>query len=532
MITKSDRHTSKTDRSHRPEIVQAEPLTVEGTIPAWLKGAYYVAGPHLQQIGSTRVQHFLDGLGMVYKFDLSPVSQTATWQTRWIRSEIYNRSMALGHEAAAPQFMETVPPRNYSAVRNVLFGVNDNTYVAMKPAADGCSMLGTTDDTYVTRFSADLQSFTRLSWTDKLVPKLHQALQVAHPVVNSSTGGMTGLLIVSPELPLGKPFAAVFRVSPEEEQRRVLVGQRIPLSQAPYMHSFGLSDRHAVICEHGWRIDSEALLSGKMFEGAAVVDDKMPTRFHVLELASGELTTHTSSDAFLCLHFANVHHNGSALVFDMPTWQTAAGSSAPCMPYAVFDASLADDKQQRDSFNQRCSSKLVRHTIPLASNVESVAATHSSTEHDAPLSAASPAANASFEVLDDGWYEYPTFNEEWRGRRSCFIYLTTWYADGHTNGAMALTKYDTCRRVRAASYSRPSLFPSEPHFVGRPGAMSEDDGVLITTMLDGLDRAKAAHVAVLDARTLHVLARLPLNETVPGTVHGWFRFAADHDHSV
>jgi carotenoid cleavage dioxygenase-like enzyme len=307
---------SKTDRSHRPEIVQAEPLTVEGTIPAWLKGAYYVAGPHLQQIGSTRVQHFLDGLGMVYKFDLSPVSQTATWQTRWIRSEIYNRSMALGHEAAAPQFMETVPPRNYSAVRNVLFGVNDNTYVAMKPAADGCSMLGTTDDTYVTRFSADLQSFTRLSWTDKLVPKLHQALQVAHPVVNSSTGGMTGLLIVSPELPLGKPFAAVFRVSPEEEQRRVLVGQRIPLSQAPYMHSFGLSDRHAVICEHGWRIDSEALLSGKMFEGAAVVDDKMPTRFHVLELASGELTTHTSSDAFLCLHFANVHHNGSALVFD------------------------------------------------------------------------------------------------------------------------------------------------------------------------------------------------------------------------
>eukprot|EP00966_Prymnesium_polylepis_P156722 3621305-Prymnesium_polylepis.1 len=91
---------------------------------------------------------------------------------------------------------------------------------------------------------------------------------------------------------------------------------------------------------------------------------------------------------------------------------------------------------------------------------------------------------------------------------------------------MAIVKFDTCRRERAATFYQPALYPSEPHFVGRPGATAEDDGVVITTMMDGADGGHAAHVAVLDARSMSTVATLPLGEHVPSTVHGWFRFSS------
>mmetsp|Transcript_48102 Transcript_48102/g.126574 ORF Transcript_48102/g.126574 Transcript_48102/m.126574 type:complete len:525 (-) Transcript_48102:107-1681(-) len=500
---------SSSDCTNAKEIFPPAPIKIVGALPEWLKGSYFVAGPHMQKIGSTRVQHFLDGLGKMYRFDMEPTSQTAAWSSAWIKSALYNRSAEMGKEAPTVQFQETTPPRGYSGVRNALFGVNDNDYVANFPAADGSSMLGTTDDTFVTRYSTDLQRFSRFAWSDDLVPRLHQAQAVAHPVLNATSGVMTGLLIVSPELPIGSPYAQLYRTLPADPTRRVALGGQIGLANAGvYMHSFGLSDSHAVVCEHAWKVDSELLIKGEMFEGATAIEPHTKTLLHVIDLATGKVTTHSSTAAFLCVHFTNLHNNGSALVFDMPTWQTVPGSDAPCQPYEVFDFARVDNKSQRDAFSERCANTLVRHAIPLAA---------------AP---SAPPANASFEVLDGGWFEYPFFNLDWRGRRSCFIYLTEWFADGATFGAMAIVKFDTCRRERAATFYQPALYPSEPHFVGRPGATAEDDGVVITTMMDGADGGHAAHVAVLDARSMSTVATLPLGEHVPSTVHGWFRFSS------
>ena len=56
---------SKADCTNAKEIYPPAPIKVAGALPEWLDGSYFVAGPHMQQIGSTRVQHFLDGLGKV-----------------------------------------------------------------------------------------------------------------------------------------------------------------------------------------------------------------------------------------------------------------------------------------------------------------------------------------------------------------------------------------------------------------------------------------------------------------------------------
>ena len=67
-------------------------------------------------------------------------------------------------------------------------------------------------------------------------------------------------------------------------------------------------------------------------------------------------------------------------------------------------------------------------------------------------------------------------------------------------------------------------WPSEPHFVARPGATEEDDGVIVTPVMDGADAKLASFLAVLDARDLSLVAKLPLGAALPGTVHGYFNF--------
>eukprot|EP00966_Prymnesium_polylepis_P020282 467393-Prymnesium_polylepis.1 len=56
---------SSSDCTNAKEIFPPAPIKIVGALPEWLKGSYFVAGPHMQKIGSTRVQHFLDGLGKV-----------------------------------------------------------------------------------------------------------------------------------------------------------------------------------------------------------------------------------------------------------------------------------------------------------------------------------------------------------------------------------------------------------------------------------------------------------------------------------
>ena len=104
-----------------------------------------MAGPHVIDIGKTRVNHFLDGLGKAYRFQLDGAANTARWSSRVLRSNLYNQSDHLGQEAPSVQFEETTPSRGYSGARNVLLGASDNGYVVQLQAPDGDGMIGLTD---------------------------------------------------------------------------------------------------------------------------------------------------------------------------------------------------------------------------------------------------------------------------------------------------------------------------------------------------------------------------------------------------
>ena len=67
-------------------------------------------------------------------------------------------------------------------------------------------------------------------------------------------------------------------------------------------------------------------------------------------------------------------------------------------------------------------------------------------------------------------------------------------------------------------FAEPNCFPSEPVFVPRPGATSEDDGVLLCLLNDEV--ARTTSLVVLDAATMALQARLRLPRALPYGFHG------------
>jgi carotenoid cleavage dioxygenase-like enzyme len=72
----------------------------------------------------------------------------------------------------------------------------------------------------------------------------------------------------------------------------------------------------------------------------------------------------------------------------------------------------------------------------------------------------------------------------------------------------------------AGMWERDGCFPGEPVFVARPGAEDEDDGVLLSVVLDS--RSERSFLLVLDARSLEELARAEVPHHIPFGFHGQF----------
>ena len=177
--------------------------------------------------------------------------------------------------------------------------------------------------------------------------------------------------------------------------------------------------------------------------------------------------------------------------------------AAACNPYEVFNFNSVQNKSARDGFSEICRNRLVRHTLHVSGDMK---------------------GQTTFTVIDEGWYEYPSFNQNFRGQASCYLYLTQFYYS-EAFGDLGIVKHDSCTGAVAAVWHEPGHYPSEPHFVANPnGDGTEDDGVIVTPIMNGTDEGHLSYFLVLSAKDLTEIARMPLGASVPATVHGWFKF--------
>merc|ERR1712018_688255 len=106
-----------------------------------------------------------------------------------------------------------------------------------------------------TSYSDDLQ-FHMVELTDHIDGGVTETgTSVAHVIRLEDSGMTIGMMTVTSLLPFSKPHVVLYSISDDDPYNRQEI-VRSPVETTPYQHSFGLSERHALICDHGWLFDS------------------------------------------------------------------------------------------------------------------------------------------------------------------------------------------------------------------------------------------------------------------------------------
>jgi carotenoid cleavage dioxygenase-like enzyme len=264
--------------------------------------------------------------------------------------------------------------------------------------------------------------------------------------------------------------------------KRRLIGA-LAVQKPGYMHSFGMSERYVVLAENPLVVNPMSIpLSKKSFIHNYEWRPERGTRFIVIDRHSGELQGIHQAEAFFCFHHVNAFERDGELVVDLIAYEDPS----------VIDLLEVDKLRAGSGLPE---SSLRRYRIALdGSGV--------TREDLAPgLSPELPRINYRRNNMRDYRWMYAGASSE----------------QGDWTDQIAKVDVTTGDVQR---WAEPGCYPGEPLFVERPGAEAEDDGAILSVVLDSA--TMRSFLLVLDAGSLEEVARAEAPHHIPFGFHGQY----------
>ena len=521
-------------------------VAVDGAVPSWLQGQYVLGGPSRFSWGKRKLNHLFDGFARISSFRFDG-SSSLRFSSRMLDSRWYNDSAVAAD--VTPQFlMNATTPRRASdelPLLNALAPNDNNIVMPLRMNASTWWYLSDSEtrlqfDPRSLRVTRELHASTPTSASDyagNAEPKGYRCtISTAHGLFDQGGRGdlinQMGCSSSDPLPPLPghkkKPdLVVVYRMARADPTRRVAIASFTPVSGvASYMHSFGLTDSHAVFVEQAIGFDMGEMAKGKSMIEGMPVNYSMPTFFHAVPLAGGDIVTVRSPFSFTFNHVANTVHDTAAdeLVLDI----AEVFRSTHLMVGGAFDIWL--NKTRRDT---EINFEAMRFRIPLGSNISNISKSNNSSSSSSSSSSSARMASATVQGLlgrdvveecrakECDLIRLPRINPRFQGQPYCFLYgmQTRW--GGGPFASQSVVKVDVCKHeIHDLGTHAPGQYPHELVFVPRPDGTAEDDGVLIGHLLDGPNNASS--LQIIDARTKLQVARARLPLRLGEMIHGDF----------
>lgn len=241
-----------------------------------------------------------------------------------------------------------------------------------------------------------------------------------------------------------KSFYRFTRMAPGSHHRSVVA--EIETSEPAYTHSFAMSERTLILAEFPLVTTPLRLLfGGRPFIESYRWAPSRGVRFTVIDKETGAVLRRAEAEACFCFHHVNAFEEDGAIVLDLLAYPDAR----------VIDAFYLSELRAGKAIPQ---SLLTRFTIPLGEGA------------------------VTQTVLSGAPLELPRIAySRLAGRRHRYV----WGASPTGSGFFgSLVKQDLETR-KLANWTEKDTFPGEPVFVPAPNAEAEDDGVLLSVVLDG-----------------------------------------------
>jgi beta,beta-carotene 9',10'-dioxygenase len=457
--------------------VELASAPISGTIPSWLSGTLVRTGPAKFEVGRQKFNHWFDGLGMLHRFSLS--NGEVSYGNKFIQSRAYMHAM----ENDQISFREFATDPDKELYKHVSQGYEphgtDNAIVNVVKVQN--KILAMTQMPLAIEIDAKtLKTIGTYDYEDNLP----DGFTTPHPHVDPEDGSLYNWTIS-----LDPPVSHnLYRLDPQTHERELLTTLR---TEAPaFVNSFAMTERYIILVEQPFLLDYMALIAGdKPFVQCFDWLPEEPTIFWIIDKSDGEVVRRFDTDAFFFLHHINAFQTDDEFVVDMITYDDPgiiqalyldnlrSGGSIPVPQPRRFRLNLVDDRVYS-------------------------------------------------EPLRDAFVELPRINYEMvNGRPYRYFYGFGGY--GSLLGgekltfdyANSLVKVDTSGGL-TKYWQVADCFPGEPIFVPQPGGVAEDDGVLLSVVLDAA--AGRSFLLVLDARTMAEVGRAGLPHHIPFTLGGSF----------
>jgi beta,beta-carotene 9',10'-dioxygenase len=457
-------------RSLTAETREPVRLAVSGTLPAWLEGTLLRTGPAKFEVGARTLNHWFDGFAMLYRFAIADGG--VTYANRFLKSKAFSAAEETG-KISYSEFA-TDPCRT-------LFGRVAAVF-APKPT-DNCNV-------NVSDYARETVAFTETLMPIRFSPETLETLGVF--AYGEALGGQLSTAHPHYDAKRACHYNYVTAFGMESLYRICRIGDdgaqqqiaEIAAERPSYMHSFGMSEDHLILAEFPLVVSPIDLrMSGKPFIRNYRWEPERGIVFHVVAKDSGEIVRTGKTDATFAFHHVNAFADDGGLAVDV---------------VAYPDASIIDQlylSRLRANAPITATGRLVRFQVPLADG--------------APITR---------KILAAAPLEVPRINYE---RCAGKPYRLVWGAGIEVEGDFldSVVKIDT-KTGTVATWHQAGLYPGEPVFVPSPAAKAEDDGVLLSVVIDIVkDRS---FLLVLDAASLAELARADAPHAIPFHFHGAF----------
>ena len=445
--------------------VRVEELPLSGELPEWLTGSLVRTGPAKWEVGSRTMNHWFDGFAMLHRFGIA--NGRVSYANRFLQTKAYRAAEERG-EIVYSEFA-TDPCRSLFGRVFSVFNpkISDNANVNLTRLGD--RFVTMTETPIPVQFDAETLATAGVAYD---VPGL---LTTAHPHLERADGGMLNYAAkVGP-----RNSYRFFHVAPEAKEPEVRA--TIPVAEPAYMHSFGLTERHFVLAEYPYVVNPIKIpLSGRPYIENYEWKPELGTRFTLVDRQTGETSGPFTTEAWFGFHHVNAYEEDGAVVADI----------------CVFpDAGIV-----QDLYLER-----LRAGKPVA-------------EPELRRFRIDPAAGTvTSERLTELGFELPRINY---GRCNERPYRYAWGVGTTQSGWLDTIVRADLSDGSTATWAEPGHYPGEPVFVARPGAEAEDDGVLLSVVLDS--HREISYLLVLDAGDLSELAQAEAPHHVPFGFHGQF----------
>ncbi|KAF1998364.1 beta,beta-carotene 9',10'-dioxygenase [Amniculicola lignicola CBS 123094] len=513
------------------------PLAVKGTVPHYAAGVLYRTGPLGYKVPTSKgktwsANHWFDGLSCVHRFQIEfPEEQNGeavvTYRSRRTVDEYLDIVQKTGRLDGITFGAKRDPCKTFFHKVMSMFKAERNSQnvgvtLSINMPGGGCSppsekalLIGShsngietlhakTDASIVKKIDPETLEPEGVALQTKLHPDLKGPFSASHAKSDPLTGDIFNF-----NLDCGRKCTyRIFCTSAATGNTSILT--TFP-GQPAYLHSLFLTKSYVILCVWNSHITWHGLSTlyhKNIVQSIAPFDASKKAVWYVVDRHAGKgLVATYETDPFFSFHTINAWEQPSAtggidIIAELVTYENLDVIHRFYYDNVISShpSAQAYTGHKRDT----CMPSLTQYRLPGVA--------------DRPVTMKPRKGEVVFQAPKLESMELPTINPAYLTKRHRYIYgcadrLKSSFMDG-------LVKFDNITQT-AVFWEVEGHTPGEPIFVGNPEGEEEDDGVLLSVVLDGF-RGKS-YLVVLSARDLTEVGRAEMEGPMAFGFHGAFK---------